>query len=98
MSTLAYCFGNVAPFYNLALVAVVIYLFIRLFQKADKKMFIKPWKLVFSAVLIYVFEEIITVLDMSGTLDIPAVTFPLLETAIISIFIYGLLLQKEKVK
>ena len=63
VQTLAYCLGMVAPYYNLALVVIVIILFLRLFKTPNKKTYLKPWKFLFAAVLVYVGEEIITVME-----------------------------------
>ncbi|MBW2989159.1 hypothetical protein KY358_02455 [Candidatus Woesearchaeota archaeon] len=98
VQTLAYCLGRVAPYYNLILVIIIIWLFLRLFRVYGKKTYILPWKLLFAAVLFYVGEEIITILDMAGLISAPRIIFPLIETFIITLFIYALLLQKEKTR
>jgi len=95
---LAYCIGRVAPIYNLILVVFVIILFLKLFKIKNKKTFIQPWKLLFTAVLVYVLEEIVTVLEMAGLFDVPGIVYPLLEAVIITLFIYVLLLQRENNK
>lgn len=94
-ANLSACLGNVAPYYNLVLVVILIILFLTLFRLNDKKFFIKPWKFLFYAILIFVFEEIITVFESLGYFSVPPVIFPLLEMAIIVLFIYMLLIQKE---
>ena len=98
--TLAVCLGTVAPFYNLALVIAVIILFIKLFSDKNKKVFLKPWKFIFVAVIIYVFEEVLNVFIKLNILDkkFSTLLFPLFEMAIIVLFIYMLLLQKAYVK
>ncbi|MBW2974326.1 hypothetical protein KY366_01280 [Candidatus Woesearchaeota archaeon] len=98
VETLAYCLGRVAPYYNLVLVIIATFLFLKLFKTHNKKTYIKPWELLFAAVLVYVGEEVITVLDMAGLISAPKLVFPLLETVIITLFIYALLLQKEHTK
>jgi len=98
VQNLAYCLGIVAPYYNLVLVFIVILLFLKLFKTPNKKTYLRPWKFLFAAVLIYVGEEVITVSDMAGTIIVSPMVFPLLETLIITLFIYALLLQKENVK
>ncbi len=95
---LGYCFGMVAPYYNLALVIIVILLFLKLFKTPNKKTYIDPWKFLFAALLVYVMEEIITVLHMANLITVSKLIFPVLETVIITLFIYVLLLQKENVK
>jgi glycerol-3-phosphate acyltransferase PlsY len=98
VQTLAYCIGRVAPYYNLILVVIVILLFIKLFKTAGKKVNIKPWKFLFVAVLVYLGEEIITVFSMANLIIVPKIVFPLLETIIITLFIYVLLSHKENIK
>ncbi len=91
--------GMVAPYYNLALVAVVLWLFRLLFKTEPKaKVFLFPWKLLFFAVLIFIAEEILTVLRSTGLIDIPLHINAFFEIVIISVFIYALLLQQEYVK
>jgi len=98
VQTLAYCLGRVAPYYNLALVIIVVVLFLKLFKMPNKKTYIKPWKFLFAAVLVYVLEEVITVLSMADLIVVPKVVFPLFEMVIITLFIYVLLSQKESIK
>jgi len=74
-----------------------ILLFIKLFMMPRKKTFILPWQVLFAALLVYVCEEILTVLNMASIIIVPKVVFPLLETIIITLFIYVLLLQKESI-
>ncbi|MBI2139847.1 hypothetical protein HYU14_02905 [Candidatus Woesearchaeota archaeon] len=98
MAALGYCLGRVAPFYNLVLVAIVIVLFLKLFTLKNKHIFLKPWRVLFFGVMVYVAEEIITVLEGANLIAVSKLLFPLLEMIIISLFIYMLLLQKEHVK
>lgn len=98
VQTLAYCLGKVAPYYNLVLVVIVVLLFLKLFKTSNKKTYLKPWKFLFAAVLVYVVEEIITVFEIAGLISVPVIIFPLLEMVIITLFIYVLLLQKENIK
>ena len=90
--------GLVAPYYNLALVIIVIILFIRLFKTHDKKTYIEPWKFLFFAISVFVLEELLTVLKDSGIVSIPRITNSVFEMVIITSFIYMLLLQKEYLK
>ncbi len=88
------CLGYVAPFYNLALAIIVLLLFIKLFLSPNKKIYVEPWKWLFYAFLIYILEELLTVFDASG-ISVNLLVYPMLETLIISCFIYMLLLQRE---
>jgi hypothetical protein len=93
------CLGFIAPYYNLALVAIVMVLFIYFFAIPNKhKIYDTPWKLLFLAILIFIVEEIMTVMDALGMISFPKITFAFFEMAIISLFIYMCLLQKERVK
>ena len=88
----------VAPYYNLGLVMVVLYLFIKLFRTAEENpdVFIAPWVYLFGAVLVFVLEEIVTVLRAIGLL--PEVARNLngpFELVIIILFVYALLLQRQ---
>ncbi len=91
--------GMVAPYYNLALVVAVIWLFLTLFKtEAKAKVFLFPWKLLFFAVVVFVIEEVLTILRSAGVIDIPTHINAFFELVIISVFIYVLLLQQEYVK
>lgn len=92
--------ARVAPLYNLAMVAIVVALFIKLFRThvKNKAVFMLPWKLIFFAVLVFIVEEIITVLRQIGLIRITAHINGFFELAIIILFIYALLVQKEFVK
>ena len=96
MSLYTECLGYVAPFYNLALAVIVVLMFIKLLRNPNRKIYTEPWKWLFYAVLIFIFAEILTVIEASGY-KINNLVYPLLETLIISCFIYMLLLQKEYV-
>ena len=98
VNNLGYCLGTVAPYYNLVLVVIVILLFLELFKTTNKKTYVRPWKFLFAAVLVYLAEEIITVLFMADLITVSKLLFPILETIIIALFIYVLLLQKENIK
>ena len=99
MSDFYVALGMVAPLYNLALVVVAIILFIVLFRTQNKKTFMQPWYFLFACVLIFVVEEVITVFRNAGAITfIPRYTNSFFELAIIILFIYLVLLQKEYVK
>ncbi len=99
MVELGVALGMIAPYYNLALVVVAIGLFLALFKIEPKaKVFLFPWKLLFFAVLVFILEEVLTVLRSAGIIDIPIHINAFFELVIISVFIYALLLQKEYIK
>ncbi|RMD58027.1 hypothetical protein D6825_02180 [Candidatus Woesearchaeota archaeon] len=90
----------VAPIYNLGFVLIAVALFIKLFRTPirDKRVYLLPWKLLFFAVLVFIFEEVLTVLRGFELINIPVHINGFFEVIIITIFIYALLLQKEYMK
>ena len=53
---LAECIQNVAPYYNLVLVIIVVLLFLKLFHIKNERLFLAPWRLLFVAILIFIIE------------------------------------------
>jgi len=91
--------GMIAPYYNLAMVVVVVALFIALFRTEPKaRVFLFPWKLLFFAVIVYIVEEVLTILRAIGIIDIPIHINALFELVVIAVFIYTLLLQQEYIR
>jgi hypothetical protein len=90
--------GMVAPYYNLAFVAVVVLLFIVLFRTKNKKAFMMPWYLLFVCVVLFILEEIFTVARAAGATAIPREINAFFELGIIILFVYLVLLQKEHIK
>jgi len=98
MSSLAESIGFVAPYYNLVLVVIVVILFIYLFRNPNKKIYMLPWKLLFTAILVYIVEEILTVFNDLNIISVHKLVAPMLEMFMISLFIYMLLLQRDYLK
>ncbi|MFH1054147.1 MAG: hypothetical protein V1740_07045 [Candidatus Woesearchaeota archaeon] len=90
--------GMVAPFYNLIMAAIVLFLFLKLFKLPNRLVYLKPWKVLFAAFIVYLFEEAFTVMRKLGVADVPIILNGLFEMIIISLFIYMLFLQKEYIK
>lgn len=90
----------VAPLYNLGLVLIAIYLFIKLFTTPvrDKRVYQMPWKILFFAVVVFIIEEVITILRYIDFINIPKHINGFFELIIICTFIYMILLQKEHLK
>lgn len=88
----------VAPLYNLVFVVVVLILFYNLFKISNKLIFQKPWQLLLIVVIIFIVEEVMTVLRAFNAMAFPSSIFPIFEMAMISLFIYMVLLQREYVK
>lgn len=96
--SLAVEFGRVAPYYNLVLVIIAGILFLHLIYMSKKvPLFIRPWKILFAALIIFVIEEILTIARFAGIVHIPVHINGFFELLIISLFVYALLLQKAAV-
>ncbi len=97
MTTFYEALGWIAPFYNLFLTAIVAYLFYGLYQTRTKgkKVYLEPWKYMAFALGVFVVEIITTILRSAQVLDLPYYINGYFELAIISLFIYALLLQKQ---
>ena len=100
MSEFTQALGLIAPVYNLGLVTIVVILFLQLFRtyKRTSIGFIKPWVLIFVAVAIYIAEAVFTVVRSMGVFNLPYHVNGYFELAIITLFIYALLLQREHIK
>ncbi len=98
LTTLGKAVGFTAPFYNLVLVIVTIILFIAVFQIRNRRLYTKPWKIIFIGVLIATLETIMTILRNLGYISFPPAIFPVFEMVILGLFIYALLSQREYVK
>ena len=92
--------AEAAPLYNLGFVLIAIFLFIRLFTTPvrDKRVYLMPWKLLFFALIVFIIEEVLTVLRQMEIINIPKHINGFFELIIICTFIYTLLLQKEHMK
>ncbi|MBI4448525.1 hypothetical protein HY641_00670 [Candidatus Woesearchaeota archaeon] len=98
MTEFGMALAMVAPYYNLALVLIVLGLFVKLFRTAQENpdVFIAPWVYLFVAVATFVVEEVVTVLRVMGILP-PEVRNlnGFFELVIIVCFVYALLLQRQ---
>ncbi len=94
---LPWCLGMAAPFYNLGLVIIVVLLFVKLL-KIQTQLYKKPWKLLFAAVLVFVVEELLTILAALNFISFPHFIVGFFEMIIILLFIYMLLLQRDYIK
>ena len=92
--------ATVAPVYNLGLVLIAIYLFLKLFSTPirDKRVYLLPWKLIFFSVCVFVLEETLTFLRGNNLVNIPIHINGFFEVLIIGTFIYALLLQREHLR
>ena len=98
--TLAQSVAAAAPLYNLGLVVILVILFLKLFTTPvrDRRVYLLPWKLLFFALLVFVVEEVLTVMRGAGIINIPIHINGFFELIIICMFIYTLLLQREHMK
>ena len=92
--------AQAAPLYNLGLVIIALGLFFKLFttRVRDRRVYLMPWKILFFAVLVFVLEEIITIMRALEIINIPKHINGFFELIIVCTFIYMLLLQKEHMK
>ena len=95
---LAQCAGLIAPYYNLALVVIIMVLFVKLFRTHTPESFSKPWYLLCAALGLFVVEEVLTVLKFVGVISYPPVINPVFEMAMVALFIYMLLIQKRHIR
>jgi len=91
--------GMVAPYYNLVLIVIVLFLFWKLLSHPSKKfIYHKPWQLLLYGVLILVLETVMTILRGLGMIQFHPAIFPAFEMVILVLVIYMMLLQKQFVK
>ena len=95
MTEFAAALGIIAPYYNLVLVTITIVLFIKLFKTSKQQKTAIPWKVLFAALIVYIFEEVLTILRAARIIDIPIHINGFFELSIIALFIYAILKQKE---
>lgn len=99
MTQFAAALGMIAPYYNLVLTAIALYLFLKFFKTKPKtKVYILPWIYILLAMIVFILEEATTVLRAEGLINIPVHINGFFELAIIILFIYTLLLQKQYMK
>ncbi len=91
------CLEVVAPYYNIVLVIIVLFLFAKFFSLKNEKVYMKPWKLLFFAIIVYIMEEFTNILQNIYSFKISVLLFPIFEMIMIIAFIYMLLLQKEHI-
>ncbi|HDD70807.1 MAG TPA: hypothetical protein ENF94_01455 [Candidatus Woesearchaeota archaeon] len=91
--------GMIAPFYNLAFVLITVYLFVKLFRTPKAGyVFLTPWKMIFAALLVFVAEEVLTILRVFNIVNIPIHINGFFELFMIISFIYALLSLKEHIR
>lgn len=90
---------NIAsPYYNLAMVAIIVFLFVRLFKtRVASSVYMKPWRVMFWVILVYIVEEITTVLRAAGVISLDVYINGYFELVIVSLVVYLLLLQRDYV-
>jgi len=91
------CTAIVAPYYNIGLVVILVFLFIRLLKIRRRGYFSQPWYLLFLAICIFILEELLTILKHAGIISYPAMSNPLFEMVIVALFIYMVLKQREHI-
>ena len=92
------CLRVVAPYYNLILRLIALLFFYKILTTRNCRAYIQPWRLLFVAVLVYIIEQVVAILDIAGAIMVGKLFFPLLEMVIIALFVYTLLLQKAYIE
>ena len=92
--------ADVAPYYNLLFVVIVVYLYVQLFKtyKPGGKVFLQPWFYLFAGLALFVMETVITILRSANLILITKHINGYFELAIVILFIYAVLLQKDYIK
>ncbi len=98
MSTLKEAFVLVAPWYNLAMILVGLYLFFILSKIKSNSINLTPWKFVFAALGVGLIEEITIVLRSSGIISVPVHINGFFEVIIICLLLYTLFLKRKILK
>ncbi|MBI5066014.1 hypothetical protein HZA97_07290 [Candidatus Woesearchaeota archaeon] len=95
MSTLKEAFTLVAPWYNLAMILVGLYLFFVLSKIKNNSINLAPWKFVFAALGVGLIEELTIVLRSSGVISVPIHINGFFEVIIIGLLLYTLFLKRK---
>lgn len=97
MSEIGQALALAAPLYNLGMVVIAFLLFLKLFKThpPGREIFLKPWYVMFGAMMVFVVEEVITVLRQLGLVTIPHHINGFFELVIVSLIIYTLLAQRD---
>ncbi|RLE45888.1 hypothetical protein DRJ22_03370 [Candidatus Woesearchaeota archaeon] len=89
-----------APLYNLAFILIALFLFAKLFKTPihDRRVYQKPWKLIFFAMILFFIEETIITIRMlfPATIDyLPLSLDGFFELVMLMVILYTILLQYE---
>jgi len=92
------CVSKIAPLYNLAFSIIAFGLLIALIsiKMKNKRVFIKPWYYLLSAISIFILEELITALKFFNIISetaIPRWFNAVFELIMVTLFIYMLFVQ-----
>ncbi len=99
MSTIGIATGMVAPYYNLVLAAIVFFLFIKLLkEQKGKKVRATHWKLLLTALIIFLIEEGMTILKHIDIIWYPQFINGFFEVTMVCLFIYMALAQRDYIK
>ena len=93
------CLGFTAIYYNFLIGLVNTLLLIRLFTIPVKEnIYLKPWKILFIAGLVFLLEEIFVLLRAMNLMKVPLYVDGYFGLIIIALFLYMVLLQKEYIQ
>lgn len=85
------------PMVNMLLAAAIIVYFVRLFFLPKRLIYMPPWGLIFTAFVLYVVEEVLTISRSAGIITYPLVVHRIIELFIIILFLQALWLHKSYV-
>jgi len=98
MSVITNSIALAAPYYNLILFAIAIILFLKLIPNATRRMYALPWNVLFVAVIVFLIEQLLSVLRQTGIVYSPVHINGFFQLVIASLLVYCLLIQKEHVQ
>ena len=93
-TSLQLAIAQVAPLYNIAFVIIILFLFAVLFSRRNKRAYLKPWRILYFAIVLFIIEQSLVILSQQNIMHSPDLLFPIIELIIITSFIYMVLDQK----
>jgi hypothetical protein len=90
-------FDILLPVINVVLAAAIAVYFVRLFFLPKRLIYMPPWELIFTAFVLYVIEEVLTITRSTGLISYPLVIHRIIELCIIVLFLQALWLHKSYV-
>jgi len=86
------------PLVNLVIALVIIFLFTRFFYLPHRLHHVRPWKIIFIALLIWLIEEVLTIMDSFGVFHMNLLIGRGIELVIIILVLHAVFLQKRYIE